>query len=59
MATRDGGIHGLSVVIPCFNAGALVIDAVRSVLAQQLALPYEILVINDGSTDPVTLESLN
>lgn len=40
----------LSVVIPCFNAGAYLAEALASVLTQQ-PVPDEVIVIDDGSTD--------
>ena len=47
----------ISVVIPCFNDGAFLMEALKSALAQTLP-PLEILVINDGSTDAKTLRLL-
>ena len=40
----------VSVIIPCYRAAAFVVDAVKSVLAQNVP-GLEILVINDGSPD--------
>jgi glycosyltransferase involved in cell wall biosynthesis len=42
----------VAVVIPCFNDGSTVMEAVESALAE---VPAEIVVVNDGSTDPRTL----
>jgi glycosyltransferase involved in cell wall biosynthesis len=47
----------ISVLLPCFNAGAWVDEAVASVFAQTFQ-DFEILIVDDGSTDPATLEKL-
>jgi len=49
----------LSVVIPCFNHGKYINEAIQSVLAYPGHKDLEIIVINDGSTDPFTIEVLN
>lgn len=46
----------ISVIIPCYNSAAFVAATLESVFAQTL-LPWEIIVVDDGSTDN-TLEVL-
>ncbi|MBW8311774.1 MAG: glycosyltransferase [Rhizobium sp.] len=47
----------VSIVIPCYNAGDLLREAVDSALAQTHA-DTEVVVVDDGSTDPRTAEVL-
>ena len=47
----------ISVLIPCFNHGQYVDEAVESVLAQDRS-DVEIIIVNDGSTDSATYELL-
>jgi glycosyltransferase involved in cell wall biosynthesis len=41
------------IVVPCFNQGLWVKDTIDSALAQTFE-DFEIILVNDGSTDPVT-----
>jgi glycosyltransferase involved in cell wall biosynthesis len=52
-----GSATAVSVVIPCFNLGAFLPEAVESVWTQTCP-PVEIIVVDDGSTDDETLRVL-
>lgn len=47
----------VSVVVPCFNMGHALDETMASIRAQDYD-PIEVVIVNDGSTDPVTLERL-
>jgi len=48
----------VSVIIPCYNHGEFLDEAVNSVLGQTLQ-DFEIIIVNDGSTDSTTINKIN
>ena len=48
----------LSVIIPCYNSGDYLREAIESVTLSKGDHQYEIIVINDGSTESETLKLL-
>ena len=47
----------ISVLVPCFNHGAFIREAIQSVLDQTVS-DAEIIVVDDGSTDAATVNTL-
>lgn len=54
---REYDVPKVTVAIPCFNHGAFLAETLDSVEAQTFT-DYEIIIVNDGSTDRETLEFL-
>jgi len=51
-------VPAVTVVVPCYNQGVYLAESIGSVLAQTIE-DVEILIVNDGSTDPETIDILN
>ncbi|MHA6523065.1 glycosyltransferase [Tessaracoccus sp. G1721] len=47
----------VSVVMPCYNTGHVLDETMASIAAQEYR-NIEVIIVDDGSTDPVTLERL-
>ena len=56
MNTQDKTVD-ISIVIPVYNTGEILLETIESVLCQTLQ-NFEIILINDGSTDKITLDIL-
>ena len=53
--------NGVTIMVPCFNAGELLEACLSSVQAQAhlIETAFEVIVVDDGSTDPTTVDILN
>jgi len=47
----------IAIVIPCFNHGEFLLEAIASV-ERSVYVPYDLIIVNDGSRDRHTLEVL-
>ncbi|WP_405557098.1 glycosyltransferase family 2 protein [Streptomyces canus] len=50
--------EGISFVIPCFNSGGYLLEAVESLIQQPHTFPYEVVIVDDGSDDQPTLRAI-
>lgn len=48
----------ISIVIPCYNQGHFLQDVLESIHSIDTSYEYEIIIVNDGSTDASTKEAL-
>jgi len=54
---NDSGLPLISIIIPAYNVAQYIGDALRSVFIQDFK-NYEVIVVNDGSTDTPELEKV-
>ena len=50
--------NSVSIVIPSYNLGALLTETIASIEAVRTPSLREVIIVDDGSTDPTTLEVL-
>lgn len=51
-------MEGISIIIPCYNAGGFLNEAVQSIKNQKICSPYEIIIVDDCSTNMETRMAL-
>lgn len=56
-AGRGGTTPAVSIVVPCYNGGRF-LDGLMTSLARQTFRDFEIVIVDDGSTDHATLDKL-
>ena len=56
---KSAGVPGISVILPCYQSGRLLGEAVESIRGQPFKCAHEIIVIDDGSPDAETRNQLD
>ena len=49
----------VSIVIPCYNHGQYIQEALDSIDVQKINYDIEIIIVDDGSSDAATLQKLD
>jgi GT2 family glycosyltransferase len=58
LVAPTGERAAITIVIPCFEQGEFLIDAVASV-ERCVSVPYQLIIVNDGSREPATVATLD
>jgi glycosyltransferase involved in cell wall biosynthesis len=48
----------ISIIIPCYNSGAYLPEAIESITNYPREFDYEVIIVNDGSSDEKTIDLL-
>jgi glycosyltransferase involved in cell wall biosynthesis len=48
---KEGCAPDISVIVPAYNAGTTIASCIDALLAQRISEPFEIVVVDNGSTD--------
>lgn len=48
----------VSIVVPCYNHGKFLDELIESIRQSEISCSYELLIVNDGSTDQFTIDKL-
>ena len=54
----DDNTYDVSIIVPCYNVEPYVKECIESIVNQKTKYKYEVIIINDGSTDK-TLDIIN
>lgn len=57
--TQNGSGPKVSIVVTCYNLGGYLQEALDSIAAYANPSEYEVIIVDDGSTDPATIAFLN
>jgi glycosyltransferase involved in cell wall biosynthesis len=49
----------ISIIIPCYNDGKYIIDALESLNLEKNKNVFEVIIVDDGSDDPFTIKNLS
>lgn len=49
----------VSIIIPCYNQGHFLEDALQSIDQSAIEFPVQVIIINDGSTDEMTIQKIS